>query len=197
MMYVSLRQDASTLRRRRFQYRVRTLMLLILVASIGMSWFAVTLRRATRQRDAVKTIVRLGGFVTYDYMIDHAGNQRPNPQGPAPEWLRRMLGDDFFARVVAVNLDSTEVTDADLECLKPLSHLRRVNLFNTRITDAGLKHLKPLPRLQRLELGGTQVTDAGLEHLKGLTELQSVYGGNGVTDEGMKRLQQALPKLVW
>ena len=38
------------------------------------------------------------------------------------------------------------------------------------------------------------MTDAGLEHLKKLTKLQSLYlGETRVTNEGVKKFQQALP----
>jgi hypothetical protein len=38
------------------------------------------------------------------------------------------------------------------------------------------------------------VTDTGLEHLRGLTQLQLLYlGGTQITDEGVKKLQEALP----
>ena len=43
-------------------------------------------------------------------------------------------------------------------------------------------------------MDSTQVTDAGLEHLKGLTNLQLLWiAKTQVTDEGVKKLQQALP----
>jgi hypothetical protein len=42
-------------RRRRFlQFTVRSLLVFVLLVSIGMSWFAVKLARARRQREAVE-----------------------------------------------------------------------------------------------------------------------------------------------
>lgn len=134
--------------------------------------------------------------MTYDYAIDQAYGHPVNAQAPGPGWLRRVLGADLFADVVRVNLDSTDVTDAQLECLENLPQLRWVNLFNTRITNAGLKHLQRLRHLERLELGGTQVTDAGAEYLDGLPNLQSVYATD-VTEKGMERLHHTCPQLNW
>jgi hypothetical protein len=43
-------------------------------------------------------------------------------------------------------------------------------------------------------LRGTQVTDAGLVHLEGLDNLDFLYLDNTqVTDEGVTKLQKALP----
>jgi hypothetical protein len=45
-----------------------------------------------------------------------------------------------------------------------------------------------------LSLYRTQITDAGLAHLAGLAYLRRlVVGRTHVTDEGVKKLQQALP----
>jgi hypothetical protein len=44
------------------------------------------------------------------------------------------------------------------------------------------------------DLGHTQIGDDGLKHLSGLTELKSLsLNGTQVTDQGIKKLQQALP----
>jgi hypothetical protein len=51
-----------------------------------------------------------------------------------------------------------------------------------------------LTDVARLFLGHTQVADTGLEHLEGLGQLQWLsLRGTQVTDEGVKKLQQALP----
>ncbi len=45
-----------------------------------------------------------------------------------------------------------------------------------------------------VDLEGRPITDAGLEHLKGLTNLELlVLGDTQVTDEGIKKLREALP----
>ena len=45
-----------------------------------------------------------------------------------------------------------------------------------------------------LGLGRTKITDAGLEYLQRLTKLHELYlWDTKVTDQGVKKLQQALP----
>jgi hypothetical protein len=51
-----------------------------------------------------------------------------------------------------------------------------------------------MPQLQWLYLDDTGITDAGLKHLVGLTRLQELdLHGTHVTDEGIAKLQEALP----
>ena len=94
------------------------------------------------------------------------------------------------------------ITDAGLEHLKNLKNLQVLELNFTNVTDAGIGHLKGLANLQSLNLFHTTVSDAGLEHLKGLKNLQClilaeaggiVFWETKITDEGVKKLQQALP----
>ena len=70
-----------------------------------------------------------------------------------------------------VDLNNTQVTDADLMHLKGMKNVEILTLMSTQVTDAGLEHLKGFTRLYCLSLAGTQVTDAGLRHLKGLENL--------------------------
>ncbi len=201
-------------RLRWFQYSLRTLFLAVFLVSIGMSWVAVRIERARREREAVAAIVKLGGQVEYDYQVQQPGGPLPGADPPGPAWLRNLLGENFFATVVHVyladstaldpglghlkeltqlgtlNLMRTNVADASLEHLKGLTQLKALCLDSTKVTDAGIEHLKGLTQLQELDLGDTKVTDAGLEHLKGLTQLQTLdLDATKVTDAGLEYLE--------
>ncbi len=72
------------------------------------------------------------------------------------------------------------------------------------INGSGLAHLEGLTAIESLDLSGTSVNDKGLDHLKGLTNLRELNLGaryqlsvsipTQVTDAGVKKLQEALPK---
>ena len=88
------------------------------------------------------------------------------PKPPGLAWMRKVLGEDFFAKVLWCGVE--EGTD--------------------------LKHVKELTNLAYLDLSETQIADAGLDDLKGLTNLAFLDLREAqVTDEGVKKLQQALP----
>jgi internalin A len=93
-------------------------------------------------------------------------------------------------------LDGSAVTDAHLKQVARLRGLKLLSLSGTHVTDAGTKELAVLTELEELWLDGTAVTDAGLRHLERLNKLEFLYLNNcpGVTDEGVARLQKALPK---
>ena len=57
--------------RRFLQFSLRTLLVVVLLVSIGMSWLAVKLERARRQKEAVRTIEKAAGWVVYDYQSEN------------------------------------------------------------------------------------------------------------------------------
>jgi tetratricopeptide (TPR) repeat protein len=104
----------------------------------------------------------------------------------------------------ALHLYQCFVTDAGLKHLEGLTNLHGLHFGSDKITNDGLKHLAKLKELRSLTLdvppnrfgGGNPITDPGLEHLRGLTKLEHLsISATGVTSAGVKRLQQALPKL--
>ena len=188
-------------------HSLRTLLVAVLVLSLPLSWFAVRIEKARRQRQAVMTIEALGGGVVYDWQLN---NQDPFFE-PSPTRLRTWLGNDFFDKVELVKVAGTrleclscladvkgvildDITDCELKYVEGLSKLESLNVDRTQITDAGLTHLTRLIGLTYVNLNRTQVTDAGLEHLKGLKNLRQLHlKGTQVTPEGVKKLQEALP----
>lgn len=163
------------------QYSLLTLLILVTLA-IPSSWVVVKTQQAKREQEAAAAIEKFGAWVEWS-------------EPSESRWLRSLMGDACFRRVVRVELNGTPVTDAGLQHLKGLDHLERLGLNQTRITDAGLEHLRGLNRLQVLGLMGTQITDAGLEHIKGLNQLHVLWlDGTQVTDQGETKLKQALPK---
>jgi len=59
--------------RRRYQFSLRTLPVFVLLVAIGMSWFAVKMNEARKQREAVEAIVAAGGWVDYDHQLGEDG----------------------------------------------------------------------------------------------------------------------------
>ena len=80
--------------RRFFQFRLRTLLLVLTAISLWLGW---QVRQAERQRQAVTAIAAAGGEVEYG-VESHGGWLRP-------EWLRGLLGNDYLYDVVAVTFD--------------------------------------------------------------------------------------------
>jgi hypothetical protein len=149
-------------KRRWCQYSLRTLMVLVTLCAFACSWLAVKMQQARKQREAVETIQKLGGVVQY---LHETGTTTTRGRPPGPAWLRKILGDDFFAYVVQVYLADTQITDDCLEHLRGMSQLTVLFLDNTNITDAGLKHLDHLTQLRYMSLKNTHVTDNGLKRL--------------------------------
>ncbi len=149
-------------RRRWFQFRLKTLLIAILVLSLPLSWFAVKIQSGRRQREAAEAVLRVGGAVSYNCGI--ACRFR------VPTWLDELLGTDFSV-VSGVCLGQhktlgSPVGDDDLELLRRMTKLRYLDLTDSRITDVGLENLEGLTRLEELYVHGTQVTDQGVKNLQ-------------------------------
>ena len=80
---------------------------------------------------------------------------------------------DGVGNVVEVDLTSTWITDADLQKLAELPHLKAIDLSHTWISDLGLEHLRALENVTRMNLYYTEyITDGGVAHLKGWKNLE-------------------------
>jgi hypothetical protein len=101
-------------------------------------------------------------------------------------------------RLKEVTITGSQITDESLRFFGTMRQLDDLNVQGGRFTDRGLAYLHDLGHLKNLavDLGDTHITDAGLAHLEKLTELRRIWiMKTNVTDEGVARLQRALPKL--
>ena len=178
----------------RFQFSIRSLLVLTVAVAIPCSWFALEMKEARNQHEVVVEIEKSCGFkgggVWYDYQFDTAlgFSTNSNPQSPVPPWLRKLLGNDFFSHVCYV---STHITDVGLAHVAGLARLQRLDIIDSnQVTDAGLAHLAGLPHLQSLLLDHTAITEAGLAHLAATTQLNrlGVINSNQVTDAWLAHL---------
>jgi Leucine Rich repeat len=160
-------------RRRWFRFSLRTMLLAV---TLFCAWLGVTFNRANRQKHAVETITSHGGQVNYDYEADEDGRFVQNPPPPpGPDWLRNLIGTDYFATVVDVGIDYQKgVNDDAVEALADLPQLRRLHLHGIDVTDSVLARLTRLTQLHILALTNSSVTDAGCEPLKRLTRLKEL-----------------------
>jgi len=179
-----------------FQFRLRTLFVLVAVASFPCAWLASMLHMKYRERNVVAHILRVGGHVQYAWEKDigrGSGHVSEAIRGepPGPQWIRKLLGDDFVTTVSRVTfrqkgINDSALADLDLEGLPQLSGLA---LNGPLITDRSLARLQGITKLQSLDLSGTQVTDVGLMHLRPLKRLEFLaLNETQVTDAGLAQL---------
>src|SRR2546430_1241064 len=102
MQFDAPKIDPPKRKRRWLQYRLRSLLILMLILGIGMTWLVAVKKKADKQRAIVEQIQKDGGWVYYDYQYDQSGRSIPHADPAAPAWLRILLGDDFFANVEGV-----------------------------------------------------------------------------------------------
>lgn len=148
-------------KRRWYRFSLRTLLVIVLMAAVGLSWLAVKMEQAKRQREAVTAIEELGGIAIY-----HEGFEDPYGHIELYSQLCNLLGYDFFNNVTGVTLRGTRVRNDQLIIAKALRRLRYLCLDNTAITDAGLARLSGLTHLKKLFLRDTRVTDEGVKELR-------------------------------
>ena len=129
--------DPRKHKRRWFQFSLRTLLIFTVVVAVGAGWLGNRVERKRQEREAAEAIVKLGGLAVHYY-------EKGSEKSPGPDWVRSLLGENFFSDVVEVNLAGAAVHNSDLVCLDNLVAIEKLNLSSTKITDEGLASLARL-----------------------------------------------------
>ncbi len=168
MLLMLLWFTVSLFLRWRFQFSIRSLLVLTVAVAVPCSWLTVEMKKARRQREVVGAVVGSSGCAYYDYetvLYEGSIHKSGSPvigEPSSPSWLRDLFGQDFFHNVTTVIVYS----DNELTSLKELPHLQKVYVVGSQITDGGVQNLEQCIRLQKLYLDGTKVTDTGVKKLQ-------------------------------
>ena len=190
----------------RFQFGIRTLLVLMVAVALPFSWLAVEMKDAREQRATVRKVISAGASVGYASRYDACSNVWVNAPPSTPTWAKNLLGDDFFGIVATayafsdeqlqliMNLHDVEglgvagVSDASLESLKGFRQLRSLS-FGDKVSAARLRHIRDLIQITDLGLYWSDVGDSDLEQIGAMTHLQKLHLGHTlITDSGLKYL---------
>lgn len=196
--------NVNTPKCRRLRISLRVLIVAVLATGL---WMGCLVNKARRQREAVAAVKKYGGWVHSDWQSVN-GKVTKGTQPNAPNWLKKLLGDEYFQEIAQVSLvydvsngkryDIKNDLPADdvLSSLVGMANLKVLLLQGKQATDQGLKHLGQLISLEELVIwDASQVTDIGIGHLESLRNLRYIHIGNSkMSDRGLASLAK-LPKL--
>ena len=114
--------------RRYLTFSLRTLFILLTALAV---WLGVVVNRAREQREAVEAMEAMGAEVYYDWQVQHTVDAVTQHNlwsfdieavPPGPNWLRSLIGDEYFQDVDVVYLDKLS---PDVDILTTIPHLRQ------------------------------------------------------------------------
>jgi hypothetical protein len=194
---------------RRFQFGIRSLLVLTVAVALPFGWLSWEMTTARGQKDAVERIRKAKLQIRYDYQYGAQGNLK-SAATSGPTWAHDWFGDDFLSDVAAVEVPfgaagdtfggfspvhDCVATDQDVLPVKRFRRICVLNLAGTRITDAGVRCVEGLPELQSLSLWCTNVGDKSMAYLRGLGNLRDLdISQTKVTNSGLVHLKD-LPQL--
>ncbi len=153
--------------------------LLVTISVVGVL-LALVVNRVRFQERIIAEVERLGGRITFADDLDDR-----------PQWLRHMLGDEYFREVNGVYLDQCEASDDLVEQISYLPHVEHLSVAQTKITNDSLRHASRLKQLKALTVSFNEITNDALSHLAPLDELLYLdLDVTSVTDEGLPALRQ-------
>ena len=166
------------------------MLLLVVVVAVPFSWLTTELKAAREQMAALNALGQLvtcwsvpvagsgcdrvleeRGLSGCDRVLEERGLTGSNVSipypPPEPQWLRTLLGDDFFTTVDMIFIPpDSGVSNESFAGIGRLTELKTIRLDGADIDDDGLDQFKALPHLKLLILKRTRVTDAGVKKLQ-------------------------------
>lgn len=179
-------------RRRWLRVSVRSLLLLLVAVAVPLAW---KVNRVRNQRIVAAEVKKLNGQLNYDWEW-----KSPRQYGPSgPNWLKNLLGHDYFTDIVFVDLHDPEANDDTLASIASLPHLAGVQILSENVSDTGLLHLARAKHLTFLQIGSKKLTETGFAHLTGLKSLNKlslILAEPQITDANLSHIAN-IKQLAW
>ena len=157
------------------RFRLRTLMILVMICGVLLAWLAMKIQQARNQQNAAKAVIQLGAHIYYDYQFpDRNTGLKPGAVSQVPPFILSMFGDGMFSDVTYLAWESNTITNEDLRILSNFPRLKKLHLTGNKISAKGLVVLSELDELEEVSLG-MEMTDSGLDHLAGIKSMQELF----------------------
>ena len=174
-------------RRRWFRFRLRTLLIVMTLFAV---WCGNASYKAQRQKRALAALEKLDLRIHFDYQKQDAGGYSYKRQLPSPEWLSRLIGEDYFRDVVEVSTAfGGPISSEGMVHLAELPNIESLSLIDSKISDASFQYVQGLSEITTLILRDNEISDAGLSHLTGLKHLETLgLSKNRIEGDGLQFL---------
>lgn len=152
----------------KFQYRIRTLFVLMTVAAVVT--YVGSNRRLwwPTQQEAAREIGRLGGLTEGSDKVVLAGFHTPNFTNKEFRWLEPLVD----VRVLAIS-DSMATGIAFRHCTQ-LENIAYIQFNNCAFTGDCFKYLENNKQLNRVYIEDTPISNAGLNQILKFNKLESI-----------------------
>ena len=176
------------------RFRVRHLLLLVLIASVAFFLLTKQVRIAKQLRasDAV---------LKFQFEFEQWEDERryrliSTPQRPL---LVRLLGADMASTIVQVSVKRANDPSEIAELCSQLPHLRTLSIKECPLSDDDIAQLATLRKLRGLHLNDTAITDRSADTLSRMKNLSVLHlGGTALSNETIDKLKKSLPKTrIW
>ncbi len=182
----------------RFQFGIRSLLMLVLAIAVPAGWLAAERDAAVRQSATVAALSKEGG-TRYSYLFDDDGREIVNRRVvPAPSTTTRATAPNGVIVAIATGVPTVTFSYGEPPGPSWLRNLLGLDFFTdvfyaTVRTDAELEHVGGLSELRVLTHSSGFVpllTDAGVKHIGGLRRLHKLdLSETNVTDAGLVYLR--------
>lgn len=193
--------DPPKPRRRWFQFRLRTLLIVVAICALFAGWFRHKLEQSRLQAIAVKALEAAGrGQVSIVYDDEPPGpywtmgKNPPQAFSLVPNWIKKLFGRDFLCDVVEVDIQigmfgGGPVSDPVIksEDWQPLTHLQRLSVSTLHSVDSILTSIPNPSELRKLDVVCSDI-DKSLPWMARFKRLQSLTLA-GATDEGLTQIE--------